>query len=125
MNPPPQLRPNTDKSGGIFGDNPQKALQGVAPAPASPYEITGKDAAIKGGVLIFTLADGTKSKPYTVVRPGFMANAPQAAGITGTWVATESGGKGILFTVAADNSVTGKEISPQVVQTLMQRAGPR
>lgn len=118
--------PNTDKSGGIFGDNPQKALQGVAPAaaaPASPYEIAGKDAAIKGGVLTFTLADGTKSKPYTVVRPGFMANAPQAAaGISGTWVAKASDGKGILFTVTADNSVTGKEISPQVLQMMMQGA---
>jgi hypothetical protein len=124
--PPPQ---NSDKSGGIFGDNPQKTLQGVAPAaasaaPASPYEIAGKDAVIKAGVLTFTLVDGSKSKSYTVVRPGFMANAPQAAGagISGTWVATGSGGKGILFTVTTDNSVTGKEISPQVLQMMTQGA---
>jgi hypothetical protein len=120
---PPQPRPNPDKSGGIFGDNPQKALQGVAPAAVMPGEIAGKNAAVQGGVLTFTLADGTKSKPYTVVRPGFMANAPQSAGIAGTWVTKESGGKGILFTVTADNSVTGKEISPQVLQMMTQTGG--
>jgi hypothetical protein len=89
-----------------------------------PGEITGRNASIQTGVLTFTLADGTELKPYTVVRPGFMANVPQSAGVTGTWVAKESGSKGILFTVAADNSVTGKEISPQVLQ-MMTRTGGR
>jgi hypothetical protein len=119
--------PNPDKSGGLFGSNPRSALQGLAPAAGapgagSPADIVGKNASIQAGVLTFTLADGSRSKPYTVVRPTFMANALQAAGVTGTWVAMESGAKGIMFNVQADNSLTGKEISPQVVQMLMQTA---
>jgi hypothetical protein len=152
--PPPPISP---KASAAFGDNPQKALQGLAPTPsssqtnspapaptqspastsmpapasgpdpghptASPYDITGKDASIKAGILTFTLPDGSKSKPYTVTRPGFMANSPQApAGISGTWICPTTGGKGIMFTITADNSVTAKEISPQVLQMLMQAA---
>jgi hypothetical protein len=120
--PQQQTAQNSDKSAGLFGDNPQKALQGLAPAAGSPADIAGKNAAVQGGVLTFTLADGTRSKPYSVARPAFMANAPQAAGIAGTWIAMESGGKAMMFNVQGDNSVTGKEISPQVVQMLMQRA---
>ena len=124
QNPPRQQPPqNPDKSGGLFGDDPQKTLQGLAPAAAVPADITGKNASIQGGVLTFTLADGARSKPYTVVRPAFMANTPQAAGIAGTWIAMESGGKAMMFNVLADNTVTGKEISPQVVQMLMQGRG--
>jgi hypothetical protein len=122
---PPQQQPpqNPDKSGGLFGDRPQETLQGLAPAAGVPADITGNNASIKSGVLTFILGDGSKSKPYTVVRPAFMANTPQAAGIAGTWIAMESGGKGILFNVRADNTVTGKEISSQVVQMLMQGRG--
>lgn len=124
QNPPRQQPPqNPDKSGGLFGDNPQKALQGLAPAAGVPADITGKNASIQGGVLSFTLPDGARSKPYTVVRPAFMANAPQAAGIAGTWIAMESGGKAMMFNVRADNTVTGKEISAQVLQMLMQGRG--
>jgi hypothetical protein len=54
-----------------------------------------------------------------------MANAPQAAGVAGTWLAMESGGKAMMFNVLADNTVTGKEISPQVVQMLMQGRGQK
>ena len=118
----PPRQPPSDKSGGLFGTNPQKALQGLAPTAGSPTEIAGKNASIQGGVLTFTLENGSRSKPYTVVRPTFMANAPQASGIAGTWVAMESAGKGLMFNVQSDNSVTGKEISPQVVQMLMQGA---
>lgn len=142
--PPPPMSP---QAAAVFGNSPEKALQGLAPTPAptsastpttaptsgpaptsapaaaSPYEITGKDASIKAGVLTFTLPDGSKSKPYTVTRPGFMANSPQApAGISGTWVSPTTGGKGILFTITTDNSVTAKEISPQVLQMLTQTA---
>jgi hypothetical protein len=125
--PPPPPPPSPDKSGGLFGSNPRSALQGLAPAagaPAagSPADIVGKNASIQAGVLTFTLPDGSRSKPYTVVRPTFMASAPQATGVTGTWVAMQSGGKGMMFNVLADNSLTGKEISPQVVQMLMQGA---
>jgi hypothetical protein len=125
--PPPPPPPHSDKSGGLFGSNPRNTLQGLAPAagtPAagSPADIVGKNASVQAGVLTFTLADGSRSKPYTVVRPTFMASAPQATGVAGTWVATGGGGKGIMFNVRADNSLTGKEISPQVVQMLMQTA---
>ena len=119
---PPPPPPNPDKSGGLFGNNPRSALQGLAPAAGSPADIAGKNASIQGGVLTFTMADGNRSKPYTVVRPTFIANPPPATGVTGTWVAMESGGKGMMFNVQADNSLTGKEISPQVVQMLMQAA---
>jgi hypothetical protein len=121
----PQQQPpqNPDKSGGVFGDDPQKTLQGLAPAGGVPADITGKNASIKAGVLTFILPNGASSKPYAVVRPKIMANAPQSAGIAGMWIAMESGGKGIMFTVRADNTVTGKEISPQVVQMLMQGRG--
>jgi hypothetical protein len=119
---PPPPPPNPDKSGGLFGNNPRSALQGLAPAAGSPADIAGKNASIQGGVLTFTMADGNRSKPYTVVRPTFMANPPPATGVMGTWVAMESGGKGMMFNVQADNSLTGKEISPQVVQMLMQAA---
>jgi hypothetical protein len=119
-NPPP---PKT--SANPFGPDAGNALAGLAPAGGMPADITGKNASIQGGVLTFTLADGAKSKPYTVVRPGFMANAPEAAGVTGTWIARENGGKGIMFTVRDDNTVTGKEIPPQVVQMLMQGVGRR
>jgi hypothetical protein len=119
---PPPPPPNPDKSGGLFGNNPRNSLQGLAPAAGTPADITGKNASVQGGILIFTMADGSKSKPYTVVRPTFMANAPQTQGIAGTWVAMESSGKGMMFNVQADNSVTGKQISPQVVQMLMQAA---
>ena len=120
--PQPQIAQNPDKSAGLFGNNPQKTLQGLAPAPGSPVEITGKNASVQGGVLTFSLADGSRSKPYKVARPAFMANAPQAPGVAGTWIAMEDGGKGMMFNVQGDNSVTGKEISPQVVQMLMQGA---
>jgi hypothetical protein len=118
--PSPQ---NPDKSGSVFGDDPQKTLQSIVPAVGVPADITGKNASIKGGVLTFILADGTKSKPYTVVRPAFMANTPQAAGLAGTWLAMEDGGKAMMFNVRADHTVTGKEISPEVVQMLMQGRG--
>lgn len=121
---PPPPPPNPDKSGGLFGNNPRNALQGLTPAAGSPADIAGKNASIQGGVLTFTLANGRMSKPYAVVRPTFMTNAPHAQGIAGTWVAMENAGKGMMFNVQADNSLTGKEISPQVVQMLMQ-GGPK
>lgn len=113
---------NSDKSGGLFGADPQKALEGVTPAGGSPYEIAGKNASVVRGVLTFTLANGTSSKPYTVARPAFMANVPQAASIAGAWIAMEDRGKAVLFNVQADGSISGKEIPPQVAQMLMQGA---
>ena len=58
-----------------------------------------------------------------MVRPAFMANTPQAAGVAGTWLSMEDGGKAMMFNVRADLTVTGKEISPEVVQMLMQGRG--
>lgn len=104
-------------------DNHQEARQVPVPAAGVPADITGKNASVKNGVLTFNLADGTKSKPYTVVRPAFMANTPQAADVAGTWIAMEDGGKAMMFNVRADHTVTGKEISPEVVQMLMQGRG--
>jgi hypothetical protein len=120
--PAPRTAQNPDRSGGLFGDNPQKTLAGLAPAGGSPVEIAGKNATVRAGVLTFTLANGAKSKPFNVARPAFMANAPQAAGIAGTWIAMEDGSKAVLFNVQADGSITGKEIPPQVAQMLMQGA---
>jgi hypothetical protein len=117
--PPP---PPRDQSGGLFGNNPRNALESLTPAAGSPADITGKSASIQGGVLTFTLANGSKSKPYNVTRPAYMASAPQTTSTGGAWIAMENDGKAILFNVQGDNSVTGKEIPPQVVQMLMQGA---
>lgn len=113
---PPQANP--------FGPNAGSALAGLAPSGASTSDIAGTDARVTNGILTFTLRSGAKSKPYNVARPRVMANNPQAAGtgITGAWIAMEDGGNGVLFTVQGDNSVTGKEIPPPLVQMLMQRA---
>jgi hypothetical protein len=113
--------PKPPQANSPFGPDAGSALAALIPSGASAADITGKNASIKAGVLTFILADGTKSKPYTVVRPKIMANASQSdAGIAGTWIAMESGGKAMMFNVRADNTVTGKEISPQVVQMLMK-----
>jgi hypothetical protein len=122
--PQPQAVPNPDRSGGLFGSDPQKALQGLAPAAGSPADIVGTNAMMTNGVLTFTLRSGARSQPYNVARPRVMANNPQPAnaGIAGAWIAMEDGGKGMLFSVQADNSVTGKEIPATLVQMLMQGA---
>jgi hypothetical protein len=117
----------------LFGD-PQSvraAVGGVqggatppgAHAPVFAGEITGTGAAIEGGVLTFTLPDRSTAT-NKVVRPKVMQGNPQAsADIRGSWIAMEGNGKGILFTVAGDNTVTGKEMPAEVIQMLMQ--GPK
>lgn len=55
-----------------------------------------------------------------------MHGNPQAsADITDAWIAVEGGGKGLLFSVQPDKSVTAKEMLAQVVQMLMQSGGQR
>jgi len=117
----------------LFGD-PQSvraAVGGVqggatptgAHAPVFAGDITGTGAAIEGGVLTFTLPDRSTAT-HNVVRPKVMQGNPQsAADIRGSWIAMEGNGKGILFTVMGDNTVTGKEMPAEVIQMLMQ--GPK
>jgi len=118
----PQPQQPADKSGGMFGPGAGKTLAGLVPPGAPAADIAGTGATVTNGVLTFTLRSGAKSKPYKVARPRVMANNPQAAGVTGAWIAMEDGGKGVLFTVQGDNTVTGKEIPAPVVQMLMQGA---
>jgi hypothetical protein len=127
--------PRADLKKSTFGD-PQSvraAVDGVqggatppgAQAPVSGDDISGTGAMIQGGVLTFTLADHSAAT-YKVVRPKVMQNNPQAsaADISGAWIAMEENGKGLLFTVRPDKSVTAKEMPAQVVQMLMQ-GGPQ
>jgi len=78
--------------------------------------IYGTAAAIQDGVLTFTRADKTKAS-YKVVRPKAAQGAP---GNTGAWIAMEDGGKGILFTVQSDGTLTGREMPAQLIQMLVQ-----
>ncbi len=53
------------------------------------------------------------------MRPKSAASNPEAmVDTTGSWIAMEEGGKGILFTVQGDRSVTGKEMPAQLIQML-------
>lgn len=125
-NPPP------NKGAGIFGNDARKKLEDSLPPKAGGTTsvdgagFTGTGASIKGGVLTFTMADGSKAT-YKVVRPAVMAGNPQAASsvIMGTWLALVDGSKGMIFTVMADNSVTGKEMPAAMVQMLMQGGAQR
>jgi len=109
---PKVVTPDTSRQAAFFGG------AGNVPQAAVPGAITGSGAAIQNGMLTFTRADNTKAS-YKVVRPKVAQGAP---GNTGAWIAMEDGGKGILFTVNADNSVTGREMPAQIIQALMQAA---
>jgi hypothetical protein len=100
--------PDTSRQAAFFGGS------GIAAQGAVPGAITGSGAAIQNGMLTFTRADNTKAS-YRVVRPKVAQGVP---GNTGAWIAMEDGGKGILFTVNADNSVTGREMPAQIIQAL-------
>jgi hypothetical protein len=67
-------------------------------------------------VLTFTRADKTKAT-YKVIRPKV---AQGAAGIASAWISMEANGNGIMFTVTADNSVTGRELPAQIIQALVK-----
>jgi hypothetical protein len=112
--PEPQT-PDTSRQKALFGD------VGKLPQATPPGAIAGTATTIQGGVLTFTRADNTKAT-YKVVRPKVMQNNPQgpAAGITGTWIAMEDGGKGIIFTVLTDGTLTGREVPAQIIQMLTQ-----
>ena len=88
-----------------------------AQAPATTGEIAGTGATVRGGILSFTLANHSKAT-YKVVRPRGIPNA-QGADISGAWIAVKDDGNGILFTVLADNSVTGKEVPAMLLRALM------
>ncbi len=91
--------------------------QGSQPAVAGAG-FNGSQAKVEAGVLTFTLANGATAS-YPVVRPKSAANNPEAmVDTTGSWIAMEEGGKGILFTVQGDRSVTGKEMPAQLIQML-------
>lgn len=105
--PEPQT-PDTSRQAAFFG--------GGGNVLASSGGIAGTGAAIQGGVLTFTRADKTKAS-YKVVRPKVAQGAP---GNTGTWIAMEDGGKGILFTVQSDGTLTGHEMPAQFIQMLAQ-----
>jgi len=100
--------PDTSRQAAFFGGS------GIAAQGNAPGAITGSGAVIQNGMLTFTRADSTKAS-YKVVRPKVAQGAP---GNTGAWIAMEDGGKGILFTVNADNSVTGREMPAQIIQAL-------
>jgi len=109
---PKVVTPDTSRQAAFFGG------AGNVPQAAVPGAITGSGAAIQNGMLTFTRADNSKAS-YKVVRPKVAQGAP---GNTGAWIAMGDGGKGILFTVNADNSVTGREMPAQIIQALMQAA---
>jgi hypothetical protein len=117
--PHPQT-PDTSRQAALFGGS------GKLPdaAATTPGAIMGSAAAVDGDVLTFTRPDKSKAT-YKVVRPKVMQSAPQASGIAGTWIAMEASGSGILFTVQADNSVTGREMPAQLIQMLVQGAPQR
>jgi hypothetical protein len=117
--PPPKAAgpepktPDTSRQAAFFGGSgnlTQAAAQGA---------ITGSRATIQNGVLTFTRADNTRAS-YKVVRPKVMQNNPQAAGIAGAWIAVEASGSGIIFTVQADGTLTGREMPAQLIQALTQ-----
>jgi hypothetical protein len=114
---PKPLTPDTGRQAGYFGG------AGKLPEAAmtTPGAMAGSGAAVEGGVLTFTRPDKSRAT-YKVVRPKVMQGNPQppSVGITGTWIAIEDGGNGIMFNVQADNSVTGREMPAQVIQMLMQ-----
>jgi hypothetical protein len=125
--------PRADLKKSIFGD-PQSVRTAVgdvqggatppgAHTPASAADISGSGAAIQGGVLTFTRPDHSTAT-YKVVRPKVMQGNPQAADITGAWIAMGESGTGLLFSVQPDKSVTAKEMPAHVVQMLMQ-GGPK
>jgi hypothetical protein len=122
-NPPPPARGD-----GLFGspDAVKNALAGFQNQTAAPASggITGTGATVQGGVLTFMLANNAKAS-YKVVRPAVMRNAPQGSGVTGTWIAMEGNGMGILFNVQPDGSVAGREMPAQIIQALTQAAAPR
>jgi hypothetical protein len=109
---PKPVAPDTSRQAAFFG-GPGKLPDA---AMTTPGAITGSAAAVEGGVLTFTRPDKSRAT-YKVVRPKV---AQGANGNTGAWIAMEDGGKGILFTVNADNSVTGREMPAQVIQMLTQ-----
>lgn len=137
-NPPPRTSPpkpaanqTTNNSRALVGDQSQAVSGLLAQAMANRQGqeasgtlaagagFSGSAAKIQGGVLTFTTPEG-KAATYNVVRPKNMASNPQAyVDTTGTWIATEPGGKGILFMVQADRSVTGKEMAPQIIQMML------
>ncbi len=129
-NAEPQIVGGNSPQGAFFND--PNAVRGAlagfqkpagAQSAGSAVVSSGTDARIAGGVLTFTLANGSKAT-YKVLRPAFMANNPQAtAGIAGVWVAMEDGGKGMMFTVQPDHTVSGKEMPAAMIQMLMQPAG--
>jgi hypothetical protein len=126
---PTQQAPKTPQRGDGLFDSPdavKNALAGLQSQTAASASsgITGTGATVQGGVLTFTSANNAKAS-YKVARPAVMRNAPQASGVTGTWVAMEGNGMGILFTVQPDGSVTGREMPAQIIQALTQAPAPR
>ncbi len=124
---PSQPQPQSRLDAAILGAAVQGALAGSATQPTGAgAALAGGNATISNGVLRFTRPDGSRAS-YQVVRPHPGANAPGVAagadGPTGSWLALEDGGRGILFTVRADASVTGQEMPPQLIQMLTQ--GPQ
>ena len=120
--PPPKAKapepksPDTSRQAAFFGGS------GNLPQAGDAGAITGTGVAIEGGVLTFTRPDRSQAT-YRVTRPKLISISPQSAsaGTVGTWIAMEDGGKGILFTVQPDHSVTGREVPAQVIQ-MLQRA---
>jgi hypothetical protein len=109
---PKPVTPDTGRQAAFFS--------GYQPTMGGIY---GTAAGMQNGVLTFTRADNTKAS-YKVVRPKVMQNAPQPVGIAGTWIAMEANGSGIIFTVLADNSVTGREMPAQLIQMLVHGPQP-
>ena len=107
---PKPVTPDTSRQAAFFG--------GAGNSTPAPAAITGSGALVQDGVLTFIRADKTKAS-YKVVRP---KAAQGVAGNAGAWIAMQDGGKGILFTVNTDNSVTGREMPAQIIQALTQNA---
>jgi hypothetical protein len=113
-------------SGGVSQQDAAQAIamlgrgKGTTPVPAPSGMITGTGADMRGGVLLFLRPDKTRAS-YKVVRPKIMQTAsPSAGDITGTWIAMEDSGDGIMFTDGPDKSVRGNEIPAQALKMLMQ-----
>jgi hypothetical protein len=88
--------------------------------PAPSGMITGTGADVREGVLLFIRPDKSRAS-YKVVRPRMTQAASSPTGdITGTWIATEDSGDGIMFMVGPDKSVSGREIPAQALKMLMQ-----
>lgn len=109
---PQAQTPDTSRQAAFFGGS------GSTPQAAAPGGVTGSGATVKNGVLTFTRSNNTKAS-YKVVRPKVAQGTP---GNGGAWIAMEANGNGILFTLNADNSITGREMPAQIIQALMQTA---